>query len=146
MLPKIGVGAVPAGPKGQFNVAYVRDGFAIFDTGSDKRRNLAKDLMRQLYSKEVYTKWINLAFPSPAVMGMEDLEIWKNPQRKGFLESAKTGVLRGYPGPLTPAFSEFYNRPGVLNMAIRLVVDNWSPEQAIDEMDKVAKDIYGKYA
>lgn len=146
MLPKIGVAAMPAGPKGQFNQAYVRDGFGIFDTGSDKRRGLAKDLMRHLYSKEVYPKWVSLAFPAPAAMGMEDLEIWKNPQRKGFLDAAKTGVLRGHPGPFTPAYAEFTTRPGLLNMAIRLVVDNWSTEQALDEMEKVAKDIWGKYA
>ena len=146
MLPKIGVAAVPAGPKGQFNDAYIRDGFAIFDTGSDKRRNLAKDLLRLLYSKEVYRQWINLAFPSPAVQGMEDLEIWKNPQRRGFLEAAKSGVLRGWPGSYTPAYGEFWNRPGVLNMVIRLVVDNWSADQALDEMEKVAKDIWSKYA
>jgi ABC-type glycerol-3-phosphate transport system substrate-binding protein len=146
LLPKIGVSAMPAGPKGSFTYAYVRDGFGIFDTGSDRRRSLAKDLMRHLYSKEVYTKWVNLAFPAPATKGLEDLEQWKNPQRKGFLDAAKSGVLQGHPGPTTPAYAEFATRPGLLNMAIRLVVDNWAPEQAIDEMDKVARDIWSKYA
>ena len=107
MLPKIGVAGVPAGPKGQFNTAYIRDGLAIMNTGNQKRMDLSKDLMRHLYSKEVYRKWMELAFPAPAVAGMEDLEIWKNPQRKGFLDAVKTGILLGYPGPPTPAYSEF---------------------------------------
>ncbi|MGE3267392.1 MAG: ABC transporter substrate-binding protein [Chloroflexota bacterium] len=145
MLPKIGVSSVPAGPKGQFNTAYVRDGFAILKTGDQKRVDLSKDLMRHLYSKEVYKKWIELAFPSPAVSGMEDLEIWKNPQRKGFLDAAKSGVLQGHPGEPSQAYSEFVNRQPLISAAARMAVEGWSPEQALDELAKVAEDVFSKY-
>jgi ABC-type glycerol-3-phosphate transport system substrate-binding protein len=146
MLPNIGVSAVPAGPKGQFNSAYLRDGFAIMSTGNQKKIDLSKDLMRHLYKPEVYRKWMEIAFPAPAVAGMEDLEIWKNPQRKGFLDAAKTGVVRGYPGPeYTPAYAEFYTRAPLISAAARLVVDKWSPEQAHAELVKVAEDVWSKY-
>jgi multiple sugar transport system substrate-binding protein len=145
MLPKIGVGSVPAGPKGQFNTAYIRDGFAIMKTGNEKRMDLSKDLMRHLYSKEVYRKWMELAFPAPAVTGMEDLEIWKNPQRKGFLEAVKTGILLGHPGPPTPAYSEFNTRTPLISAAARMAVEGWSPEQALDELAKTAEDVFSKY-
>jgi len=145
MLPKIGVSGVPAGPKGQFNQAYVRDGFAVMNTGNQKRMDLSKDLMRYLYGKDVYRNWMNLAFPAPAVAGMEDLEIWKNPQRKGFLDAAKTGILDGYPGPPTAAYSEFNTRTPMINAATRMAVDGWSPEQALDELAKVAEDVWSKY-
>jgi len=145
MLPKIGVSAVPAGPKGQFNTAYIRDGFAILNTGNQKRMDLSKELMRHLYSKDVYRKWIELAFPSPAVAGMEDMEIWKNPQRKGFLDAAKTGILQGHPGPPSQAYSEFTNRQPLISAAARMAVEGWTAEQALDELAKTAEDVFSKY-
>ncbi len=145
MLPKIGVGSVPAGPKGSFNTAYVRDGFTILNTGNERRMELSRDLMRHLYSQEVYRKWIELAFPSPAVAGMEDHEVWKNPQRKGFLEAAKTGILQGHPGQPSQAYSEFVNRQPLISAFARMVVDGWSPEQALDELATVAEEVFSKY-
>ncbi len=145
LLPNLGVSATPAGPKGQFNSAYLRDGFAILNTGDDAQIQLSRDLLRHLYSKDVYTKWIELAFPAPAVRGLEDLEIWKNPQRGGFLEAAKTGILDGYPGRPTPALAELGNQVPVLGMVIRVIVDKWTPKQAIDELVKIAEPIYAKY-
>jgi multiple sugar transport system substrate-binding protein len=145
MLPKIGVAGAPAGPKGQFNPAYIRDGFAVLNTGNQKRMDLSRDLIKFLYTKEVYTGWINLAFPSPAVAGMEDLEIWKNPQRKGFLDAAKTGILQGYPGKPSQAYSEFNNRQPLISAMARMVVDGWTPEKALDELAQTAEDTFSKY-
>jgi multiple sugar transport system substrate-binding protein len=145
MLPKIGVAGAPAGPKGQFNTAYVRDGFAILNTGNQKRMDLSKDLLRHLYSQDVYRQWVQLAFPSPAVAGMEDHEVWKNPQRKGFLDAAKTGILQGHPGQPSQAYSEFNNRQPLISAMARMAVEGWSPEQALDELAKVAEDVFSKY-
>jgi multiple sugar transport system substrate-binding protein len=144
-LPKIGVTGTPGGPRGQFNSAYLRDGFALFKQTPEPRQKLARSLMKHLYSTEVYRQWMTLAFPAPAVAGMEDLEIWKNPQRAGFLEAAKTGVLDGYPGRPNPALAELGTYTPMLTMILRVIVDKWTPEQAIDEMDKLAQDIYKKH-
>jgi ABC-type glycerol-3-phosphate transport system substrate-binding protein len=145
MLPNIGVASTPGGPKGKFNQAYMRDGFAIMNSGDQKRTDRSKDLLRRLYSKEVYRQWIGLAFPAPAVSGMEDHEVWSNPQRKGFLEAAKTGVRGGYPGHDTPASAELGTRTPWLTMATRMVVDGWTPTQAMEELDQIARDVYSKY-
>jgi multiple sugar transport system substrate-binding protein len=146
MLPKIGVAGTPSGPTGKaFNSAYLRDGFVIMKTDNSANIDLSKELMRHLYSTDVYRQWIGLAFPAPAVAGMEDHEVWKNPQRKGFLDAAKTGILDGYPGEPTAAYTELGSRTPFLQMAIRLVVDNWTVDQAIEEVDQIAKDIYSKH-
>lgn len=145
LLPLIGVSATPAGPKGQFNSAYLRDGFAILKSADDSQIQLSRDLMRHLYSKDVYSQWMTLAFPAPAVKGLENLEIWKNPQRGPFLDAAKTGVLNGYPGRPTPAYGALGNQVPVLGMVIRVLVDKWTPKQAIQELVKVATPIYAKY-
>lgn len=146
LLPKIGVAAMPAGPSGKsYTSAYVRDGFALFKTTPDKRQDLVKDLMRHLYSKEIYTKWIELAFPSPATQGLENLDIWKDPKRGGFLEAAKTGILGGFPGPSTPAWSDFGGNTPYINMLSRVIVEKWDAKQAVEEQDKLMKSIYAKY-
>lgn len=144
-LKNIGIAASPKGKDGKsYNIAYLRDGFAVMATGDQKRIDISKDLMKHLYSKDVYRKWIEIAFPAPAVNGMEDMEIWKNPQRKGFLDAAKGGVLSGHPGPDTTTYAELGTRTPWITMAARLVVDKWTVDQAIDEMDKIAQDVFSK--
>ena len=76
---------------------------------------------------------------------MEDLDIWKNVQRKGFLDAVKTGVLLGHPGPPTPAYSEFNTRVPLISAAARMAVEGWSVEQALDELAKTAEDVFSKY-
>src|SRR5207244_12516753 len=100
------------------------------------------DMIKRSYAKDVNRHRIQLAFPAPAIQGMEDHPVWQNPQRKGFLDAAKTGVIAGYPGEPTQANAELGTRVPFLTMAIRMVVDKWTPEQAMDELDKIARDIY----
>jgi multiple sugar transport system substrate-binding protein len=146
MLPKMGVSAMPAGPSGKsYTSAYVRDGWVMFNGVADAKRDLVKDLIRHLMSKEHYTKWMELAFPAPALNGLENLDIWKDPKRGGFLEAAKTGILGGYPGPQTPAWAEFGTRTPYINMMARVIVEKWEPQRAVEEQDKVMKDIYAKH-
>lgn len=146
MLEKMGVAAMPAGPSGKaYTSAYVRDGWSLFNGISDQKRDLVKDLIRKLMSKDVYTKWMELAFPAPALGGLEQLDIWKDPRRGGFLEAAKTGILGGYPGPQTPAWAEFGTRTPYINMMARVIVEKWEPQRAVEEQDKVMKDIYAKH-
>jgi multiple sugar transport system substrate-binding protein len=145
-LPKIGVANMPTGPSGKgYTSAYVRDGFALFTATPESRQTLAKDLLRRLYSKEVYTKWIELAFPSPALQGLEGLDIWKNPQRGAFLEAAKSGILDGFPGEPTPAWAEFATRVPYLTMLARVIVEKWEAKKAIEEQATIMKEIYAKH-
>lgn len=145
-LPKIGVAAMPAGPSGKgYTSAYVRDGWGLFKSTPEKRQALAKGLLRHLYSKEIYSKWMELAFPSPAVQGMENLDIWKDPRRGGFLEAAKTGILGGYPGEPTTAWSEFGSGTPYIKMLSRVIVDKWEPKKAIEEQAKQMQEIYAKH-
>lgn len=145
-LQHIGVSASPKGKDGKsYNIAYLRDGFAVMATGNDAGIAASRDLLKHLYSKDVYRKWIEIAFPAPALNGLEDMEIWKNPQRKGFLDAAKGGVRDGYPGEQTPAYAELQTRTPWLTMATRMIVDKWTPDQAMDELDKIAVDVYSKH-
>ena len=146
MLPKIGVAGAPAGPKGQFNTAYVRDGLAIMNTGNQKRMDLSKDLMRHLYSKDVYRKWMQLAFPSPAVAGMEDHGDLEEPAAQGLPGRREDRHPAGAPGPADPRRTPSSTPVApLISAAARMAVEGWSPEQALDELAKVAEDVFSKY-
>lgn len=144
LLPNLGVHGMPKGPKGAFNDAYLRDAWAV-PKNSDQQVELALDLIRHLMSRDVYKRWVELAFPAAAVAGLEDLEIWKNPQRGAFLDAAKTGVNSAHPGLPTAAFSELGTRNPMLTMVMRVIIDKWTPEKAVEEMHGIAKDVYSKH-
>jgi multiple sugar transport system substrate-binding protein len=139
------VRALPAGPKGAISSSSARVSWALFNSSSPDRQELSKELLRYLSAPEQFEPWIAKAFAAPAAMQYEAMEIWKDPQRAGFLEGAKTGVMLGYPGPVTPAASELYSRVPAVSMILRVLIDKWSIEEAIAEAEQVAKDIYSKY-
>ncbi len=139
------IAGVPAGPKGSFNSAGVRVAWTTFNTVPAEKQELGKDLIRFLYEPAQYEPWIALAFAAPAVEQYASMEMWNDPQNAGFLEAAKTGVLGGYPGPITPASTELNTRNPSLTMVLRVVVDGWTKEEAIAEAQQVATDIYSKY-
>jgi multiple sugar transport system substrate-binding protein len=145
LLPNIGVWSMPTGPKGLYNDAYLRNAWALFKDKPDKRQEQVISLVRHLMSKDVYRKWMELAFPAPAVAGMEDLEVWKNPQRGAFLDAVKTGITAGWPGAPTAAFNEVNTRNPMVTMAMRVIVDKWPAEKAVDELDQIARDVYKKH-
>jgi ABC-type glycerol-3-phosphate transport system substrate-binding protein len=137
--------SVPAGPQGQFNSAGIRLAWAMFNTSPQEKQDLGADLLRYLMAPEQYEPWIALAFAAPPVAQYETMEIWQDPQKAGFLEGAKTGVLSGHPGPVTPAASELGTRNPSLTMVLRTVIDGWSIEEAVAEAEQVALDVYSKY-
>ncbi len=62
-------------------------------------------------------------------------------------KSLKIGVYGGYPAPFdNAAMAELggENQP-IGMMCVRVLVDGWEPEKAIDEADKFAKDTFAKY-
>jgi multiple sugar transport system substrate-binding protein len=139
------IAGVPAGPQGQFMSAGVRVAWSIFNTVPQANQELGKDLLRYLMEPEQYEPWIALAFAAPSVAKYAEMDTWQDPQRAGFLEASKTGILTGYPGPVTPAASELGSRNPTLAMVLRVIIDGWTIEQAVEEADQVANDIYSKY-
>jgi multiple sugar transport system substrate-binding protein len=136
---------LPAGPKGAFNSAGTRVAWGLFNTSPEDRQALGKDLLRYLMAPEQFEPWIALAFASPAVAKYEEMEMWKDPKRAGFLEGAKTGVLGGYPGPITPASAELGSLVPATSMVLRVLIDGWTIDEAVEEAEQVAKDVYSKY-
>ncbi len=137
--------ALPAGPAGAFNSGGVRVAWALFNSSAAEQQDLGKDLLRYLQEPEQFEPWIALAFAAPAVAAFEDMEIWSDPKRAGFLEGSKTGVMSGYPGPVTPAAAELDSLVPATSMVLRVLVDGWTVDEAVEEAEQVANDVYSKY-
>ena len=135
----------PAGPKGRFSQAYARVNWAVSNRSSKDKQALGMDLIRYLLEPDQFEPWISKAFAAPAAKRYESMELWKDPQRAAFLESAKNGIMTGYPGPITVAATELDSRAPVVSMILRVLVDKFSIKDAIAEAEKVAKDVYSKY-
>ena len=137
--------ALPAGPAGSFSSAGTRLAYAMFNTSSADKHELGAELLRYLIAPEQYEPWIELAFAAPSLAQYETMETWSNPQRAGFLDAAKNGVLGGYPGPLTPASAELGSLVPAVSMVLRVIVDGWTVDEAVEEAEQVANDVYSKY-
>lgn len=138
--------ALPAGPKGAFSSAGTRFAWSIFNTTPAEKQELSKGLIHYLMSPEQYEPWITAAFAAPSTLKYAEMELWNDPQRAGFLEATKNGVMLGYPGPITPAAAELDSLMPATSMALRVIIDGWSVDEAVLEAAQVATDIYSKHA
>lgn len=139
------IAGVPAGPQGSFNSASVRVAWTTFTPVPAEKQEMGRNLIRYLYEPAQFEPWIQLAFAAPAVEQYASMEMWNDPQNAGFLDAARTGVLSGYPGPITSASSELGTRNPSLTMVLRVIVDGWSIDEAVAEAQQVGEDIYSKY-
>ena len=138
--------ALPAGPAGAFSSAGVRLAYAIFNTSPAEKQALSSDLLRYLQTPEQYEPWISKAFAAPTLSAFETMDVWKDSKKAGFLDAAKNGVLAGYPGPITPAYAEFDSLMPSTSMVLRVIIDGWTVDEAVEEQEQIANDVYGKYA
>jgi multiple sugar transport system substrate-binding protein len=137
--------ALPAGPAGAFSSAGTRLAWAIFNTSPAEKQELSSDLLRYLQAPEQYEPWIQLAFAAPPLAAFESMEVWQDPKRAGFLDAAKNGVLAGYPGPITPAFAELDSLVLSTAMVLRVIIDGWTVDEAVEEAEQIALDVYSKH-
>lgn len=137
--------ALPAGPAGTYNEAGARLVWAVLNGGSEEKQQLSQDLIRYLMEPAQFEPWIELAFAAPAVAAYEEMDVWQDPKRAGFLDAAKNGVLGGYPGLPTPASSELGTHVPSISMILRVIIDGWTVDEAVAEAEQVALDVYSKY-
>jgi len=111
-----------------------------------KDKALAAELIKYLYTADVYAPWLGEGFVTNVVKEYDKLEMWTG-KRAAFNLAAQIGVYGGYPAPFdNAAMAELggENQP-IGMMCVRVLVDGWEPEKAIDEADKFAKDTFAKY-
>ncbi|MFH1574058.1 MAG: extracellular solute-binding protein [Acidobacteriota bacterium] len=112
----------PSGPAGQYSYAT---GFSIACLRTTSKEDLIFSFLRYLYTRDNYARLISAGggAVNPWLLGCEQLDIWNDPRMKVGLESLAIERHVGYPGPVTAAAAEVFDKR-VLAQVINDVVNN----------------------
>jgi len=134
---------IPAGPKGRF-VAGICNTLGIFK--DSKNPDLAEKFIAYMMEPAWYRTWIETSAPltTPVYTELEKDAIWKDPYNKAFIDSVAGFRFLGYSGEYTPVAGEVYNSRIVNDAMQRILVDKWSVDRAVAELDTRIKAVAGK--
>lgn len=106
----------------------------------------AMKLINALYDKDIYASWLELGFVANVLKEYDTLPMWTG-KRAAFNLAAQIGTYGGYPAPYDNAAMAELNGPDapIGSMVVRVLLDGWTPEQAIDEADAFSKNVFSKY-
>jgi len=106
----------------------------------------AVELIKALYDSSIYGPWLEQGFVTNVVHEYDTLPMWTG-KRAQFNQAANIGVYGGYPAPYDNAAQAELNGPNapVGSMLVRVLIDGWSPQDAIAEADEFAKQVFSKY-
>jgi len=103
-------------------------------------------LIEGLYSTDIYAPWLEQGFVANVLKEYDALPMWTG-KRAAFNLAAQIGTYGGYPAPYDNAAMSELNGPDspVGSMMVRVLIDGWTPEEAIDEADAFSKNVFSKY-
>lgn len=107
----------------------------------------AIELIHALYDAEIYRPWLEAGFVTNVLQEYNSLPMWEG-KRAQFNLAANIGVYGGYPAPYdNAAMAEWTGGPNspVGSMVVRVLIDGWTPEEAIIEADEFGKRVFQKY-
>ncbi|MEZ4659501.1 MAG: extracellular solute-binding protein [Caldilineaceae bacterium] len=121
--------------------------YTVVMSKDSQNKETATDLIRALYDSEIYAPWLEKGFVANVVKEYDALPMWEG-TRKAFNLAAQIGTYGGYPAPYdNAAMSELTGSPDapVGSMVVRVLIDGWTPEDAIAEADEFSKRVFSKY-
>lgn len=135
---------LPAGPKGLIS-PFIPQLRAI--PKSSKNPEAAKALIHHLSQPEFLNDYYKVAIYGPVLKDQRTFEAFTSgdPILTALLELAEKGTAPAYPDVYNAPYGEMLNNFVVPKMAQRVVIDGWDFDKAMDEAQKQAESIYGKY-
>jgi len=120
--------------------------YTLVMSKDSQNKETAMDLIRALYTSDIYAPWLEQGFVANVLKEYDALPMWTG-KRAAFNLAAQIGVYGGYPAPYDNAAMAEVNGPDqpVGSMVVRVLVDGWTPEEAIIEADEFAKRVFEKY-
>jgi multiple sugar transport system substrate-binding protein len=131
----------PKGPAGRFSYAT---GFSLAFLNSTQKREDLSSLVRFIMRKDNYERLIKAGEGSvnPLYTGVDAMNLWGGDERlRPALESLNIEKPVGWPGPVTPAAAEVFERRILTDMFGRIINDGLSVDQAVTEASQRVKEI-----
>ncbi len=122
----------PAGPSGRF---IQGDVWVLFVPNTTKHPDLAKDLIRNISSKDNQEELMTAmgGFRVPVYIDLTKLALWQDRSLKPLADSAPFVYYPGFPGPVTALALEEFKQTIVSQMMAHVLVDKWTVDRAIAE-------------
>lgn len=120
--------------------------YTLVMSKASQAKETAAKLIQDLFNKEIYAPWLEKGFVANVLHEYDDLPMWTG-KRAQFNLAANIGVYGGYPAPYdNAAMAELFgpNDP-IGTMVVRVLIDGWTPEEAIAEADEFSKKVFQKY-
>ncbi len=120
--------------------------YTVVMSKASTKQETALDLIKALYDKEIYAPWLEAGFVANVLKEYDSLPMWTG-KRAAFNLAAQIGVYGGYPAPYdNAAMAELGSaEPPIGSMVVRVLIDGWTPEDAIKEADAFSKRVFEKY-
>lgn len=142
--------AIPKGPGPKGRSATMISSFAWMLSSETRQDALAKDWIRYFFQPDNYEKLIEVTggrwvpiFPKL----MQTMPLFKdNPAFASFDDLARNGLAIGFQGPPTPLASEIYNAKVVSTSVQHMLVDGYSPADAVAWATKEIEGIKARQA
>jgi hypothetical protein len=121
--------------------------YTVVMAKTSENKETATDLIKALYSQEIYAPWLEAGFVANVLKEYDALPMWTG-TRAAFNLAAQIGVYGGFPAPYdNAAMAELTGGPEapVGSMVVRVLIDGYTPEEAILEADEFSKRVFEKY-
>lgn len=121
--------------------------YTVVQSAKGKNPEKASELVKALFDSDIYAPWLEAGFVANVLKEYDSLPMWTG-TRKAFNLAAQIGSYPGFPAPFdNAAISELSGSPDspIGSMVVRVLIDDWSPEDAIAEADEFSKRVFSKY-
>ena len=120
--------------------------YTVVMSKESRNKETASDLIHALFASDIYAPWLEKGFVANVLKEYDDLPMWTG-KRAAFNLAAQVGTYGGYPAPYDNAAMAELNStdPPIGAMVVRVIIDGWTPEQAILEADAFSKRVFEKY-
>lgn len=132
----------PAGPSGE-RYSY-GTGFAFAAPKNTEKRQLIESLLRYLYQPDNYKKLIEAGggAVNPWLRSAANLPMWADPRLKAGLDSLDIERPVGWPGPVTAAAAEVFDRRILAGIISDVVQNGMSIDEAVVKAENEIRRIY----
>lgn len=130
----------PEGPAGRHGFAT---GFSLAARKDSPKLDRIRRLVSHILSREGYARLIRAGEGSvnPQYLGYEDLPMWEDPRLAVALESLNFEHPVGWPGPVTAAAAEVFDRHILTDMFSRVISDDFTVDAAVMEAHRRVEEI-----